>query len=385
VHLLTEGVHLLTETGLDILVQYLRKRKSCYPVFGCYWRGCESSPSQAKRVLYYSINLPGHGKDKPPLPVSEMVTNDHTIPNITFWLHQMVTKLRKLTIYNIHRVETDYSWALIQSVLSSFNKQDIHTYVKDSYNLVTGNDTMADFRKLTVLHLCSAHLIKAVHGAIGRRTKDKGLKEFATHCVAQLINTTSLKTAIDIFECMCHVFYTKPNTQRVRQFLQKLHDHIRGTKIPQDALDEKQAVDDYIPPEANTILARSPFTYEFTSVLEAVMSIQDPAEETDMDSNKYHCPVILDILIKDYLPIFPLWSGIMLGDLQRFKDREFIRDDLQKTHDTNCHAENWFSIVKDKILQKKTVPSPSNIYTKNVCVIAAKNTSCNMTFQTGCC
>jgi len=106
-------------------------------------------------VLYYSINLPGHGKDKPPLPVSEMVTNDHTIPNITFWLHQMVTKLSKLTIYNIHRVETDYSWALIQSVLSSFNKQDIHTYLKDSYNLVTGNDTMADFRKLTVLHLCS--------------------------------------------------------------------------------------------------------------------------------------------------------------------------------------------------------------------------------------
>lgn len=169
-------------------------------------------PSQTKRVLYYSINLPGHGKDKPPLPVSEMITNDHTIPNVSFWLHQTVTKIRKLTVYNIYQVETDYSWALIQSVLLSFNKQDIHVYLMESDKLVKGNDTMTDFSRQTVLHLCSAHIIKAVQGAIGRITTDKGLKEFVTHCVAQLINTTSLKRAVDIFECMCHVSYTKANT-----------------------------------------------------------------------------------------------------------------------------------------------------------------------------
>ncbi len=125
---------------------------------------------------------------------------------------------------------------------------------------------MTDFSRQTVLHLCSAHIIKAVQGAIGRRTTDKGLKEFATHCVAQLINTTSLKRAVDIFKCMCHVFC-------VNQCLQQLHDHIHGIKIPEDTLDKKQAVDDYIPPEAKTILARSPFTKEFAGVLDAVMSI----------------------------------------------------------------------------------------------------------------
>ncbi len=132
---------------------------------------------------------------------------------------------------------------------------------------------MTDISRQTVLHLCSAHIIKAVQGAIGRRTTDKGLKEFATHCVAQLINTTSLKRAVDIFKCMCHIFYTKANTQCVNQCLQQLHDHIRGIKIPEDTLDKKQAVDDYIPPKAKTILARSPFTKEFAGVLDAVMSI----------------------------------------------------------------------------------------------------------------
>ncbi len=365
------GVHLYTETGLVILLQHLRKGRPVTLHLDATGGVVSRIPSQTKRVLYYSINLPGHGKDKPPLPVSEMITNDHTIPNVSFWLHQTVTKIRKLTVYNIHQVETDYSWALIQSVLLSFNKQDIHVYLMESYKLVKGNDTMTDFSRQTVLHLCSAHIIKAVQGAIGRRTTDKGLKEFATHCVAQLINTTSLKRAVDIFKCMCHVFYTKANTQCVNQCLQQLHDHIRGIKNSEDTLDKKQAVDDYIPPEAKTILARSPFTKEFAGVLDAVMSIEDPEEETEMGNNKYYCPGILDILMKDYIPIFPLWSGIMLGDLKRYNDRESIRDDddLQKTHDTNCHAENWFCIVKDKILQKKTAPSASNIHTKNVCII----------------
>ncbi len=230
---------------------------------------------------------------------------------------------------------------------------------------------MTDFSRQTVLHLCSAHIIKEVQGAIGRRITDKGLKEFATHCEAQLINTTSLKRAVDIFKCMGHVFYTKANTQCVNGCLQQLHDHIRGIKITEDTLHEKQAVDDYIPPEAKTILARSPFTKEFASVLDPVMSIEDPEEKTEMGNNKYYCPGILDILMKDYMPIFPLWSGIMLGDLKRYNDRESIRngDDLQKTHDTNCHAENMFCIVKDKILQKETAPSASNSHTKNGCII----------------
>lgn len=70
-------------------------------------------------------------------------------------------------MYNIFKmrkqVEADYSWALIQRVLLSFNKQYIHVYLTESYNLDKGNETMTDFRRLTKIHLCSAQIIKAVH------------------------------------------------------------------------------------------------------------------------------------------------------------------------------------------------------------------------------
>lgn len=141
------GVHLYTETGLGILVQHLRKRHPVTLHLDATGGVVSRIPSQAKTVLYYSINLPGQGKNKPPLPVSELITNDHTIPNIYFWLHQTVTKIQKLTVYHIHQIKTDFSWALIQSVLVSFNKQDIHVYLLESYNLVKGKNTMTDFKR----------------------------------------------------------------------------------------------------------------------------------------------------------------------------------------------------------------------------------------------
>lgn len=164
---------------------------------------------------------------------------------------------------------------------------------------------------------------------------------------------------------MCHVFYTKQNTKCVIQCLKQLHDHISGITIPEDTLDVKPPVDDYIPSEAKTILARSPFTKEFDSVLDTVMCNVDPEEETEIGNNKYHCPGILDFLMKDYMPIFPLWSGIMLGNLTRHNAKESTDDDeVQKTHDTNCHAENWFCIVKYKILQKKLHHRPATFIQK---------------------
>lgn len=50
---------------------------------------------QTKRVLYYSLTLPGGGQNLPPLPVSEMLTNERSVPPITFWLMQFLRKLNK--------------------------------------------------------------------------------------------------------------------------------------------------------------------------------------------------------------------------------------------------------------------------------------------------
>lgn len=81
-------------------------------------------PDQKKRVLYYAIVLAEHGRGAPPLPVAEMLTNN-TVPSIAYWLLQFLNTVRQFTLLTVSHVETDFSWALMQAVLLSFNKENI--------------------------------------------------------------------------------------------------------------------------------------------------------------------------------------------------------------------------------------------------------------------
>lgn len=61
---------------------------------------------------------------------------------------------------------------------------------------------------------------------------------------------------------------------------------------------------------ANTITGRSPFTSAFKKVQ------GDLAK--DEEDNPYFCPGIIALLFDSYLGISPLWSSLLLGNLQRY-------------------------------------------------------------------
>lgn len=194
------GVHPYTETGLIILLEHLRKNGQITLFLDANDGVVQRPPNQQKRVLYYALSLPGSGKNRPPLPIAEMVTNDHTVLKLS-------TKIGKLTSHKIHQIETDYSWALIQGVLLAFNKQGVLSYLDTVYNVIKQGYTTKQLKATTVLHLCSAHILKAISVSFTNKVKDKGLKEFATHCVALMINSTSLNSALQIFGDVC-CFYS---------------------------------------------------------------------------------------------------------------------------------------------------------------------------------
>lgn len=89
------ATHLCTETGLQILAEHLRKPQPNTLYLDA--TGGVGQKMGKKMVLYYAFVLPGVGKDKPPLPVTECVTN------------------------NLKAI----SWALINSVLMAFNQENI--------------------------------------------------------------------------------------------------------------------------------------------------------------------------------------------------------------------------------------------------------------------
>ncbi len=329
-------------------------------------------PDQPKRVLYYAIVLPGKNGDASPLPVCEMLSNDHTVPPITFWLMQFTLHLSKYTQIKIHQVETDYSWALIQSVMLAFNKEHISSYLNRAYKFCIGQKSWAEMKSHTVLHICSAHILKAVRQAICRQTDDKGLRDFATFAFARLQNASNMTESTIVFRALCAMLTTPQNTKLVKESLCVLESVISRSK--EDTLEETTQSKDWEKCEsedrrhAATVTGRSPFTAYFQQAMQEVKE-QEAGEDTCLvkEDNPYFCPGIITFLFDTYLAIFPLWSGLLLGDLSRYESH---KEDLvttkkqPKTRDTNCHFEKWFGIVKHSIMEKGKQNKPGTFIIK---------------------
>ncbi|ROL42864.1 hypothetical protein DPX16_0288 [Anabarilius grahami] len=117
-----------------------------------------------------------------------------------------------------------------------------------------------------------------------------------------------------------------------------------------------------------TIVGRSRFSAVFRRAFEATTAVTEEGESPE--ENTYYSPRIIQTLYNTYMAIFPMWSGVMLGDLKRHsadKDSTSVKDGEQrqdKTRETNCHVEGWFSILKQHILQKARRLRPGNFVCK---------------------
>lgn len=150
------ATHMYSDTGVGILIGHMRRKKPVKLYLDATGSVVSKIPDQQKRVLYYALVLPGHSPGAPPLPVAELLTNNHTVPSISYWLLQFLHQIQQLTGLKISHVETDFSWALLQAVLLAFNREDIFAYLRRCFAITQGKRKLKTIKKYTVLHLCAA-------------------------------------------------------------------------------------------------------------------------------------------------------------------------------------------------------------------------------------
>ncbi len=255
--------------------------------------------------------------------------------------HAIYIAFVKIHTIKIHQVETDYSWALIQSVMLAFNKEHISSYLNRAYKFCIGQKSWAEMKSHTVLHICSAHILKAVRQAICRQTDDKGLRDFATFAFARLQNASNMTESTIVFRALCAMLTTPQNTKLVKESLCVLESVISRSK--EDTLEETTQSKDWEKCEsedrrhAATVTGRSPFTAYFQQAMQEVKE-QEAGEDTCLvkEDNPYFCPGIITFLFDTYLAIFPLWSGLLLGDLSRYESH---KEDLVTTKETTKKQE----------------------------------------------
>jgi hypothetical protein len=316
-----------------------------------------------KRPLLYSLVVKPD-RTLPPCSMADFVTTDHSVPAINHFLSNIVRYGMILSRHQIHprKVEVDWSWALIQSCLQTFCQQTVKSYLKLAWRIYLGELREEDLKKLTVVHICTAHMLHSLARVL-RDVKNGELRRFLVQSLRALIDSTSLRQASNLFRDMCTVLAAA----RVTGAVQASMDRIQSQEPQEDDVDDQQTRfqklegDPFV--EEGSIKVSSPFTAHFHQIAEEVLSRKNDLGRRG-PQNRCHGEDKIKLFLDKYLPIFPLISGLLLGDITRYQSPATRDETQEETHSTNSAVEAWFRTVKLDILQSTLRLRPAGFVRK---------------------
>jgi len=156
-----------------------------------------------KRILYYSF-VPQSSN----VSVLDFLSSRHTTETLTFLIEQFNRDVR---LYNSgHTVQpryvvTDLSYAVINAVLSAFNKCTLLTYLKAAMEVLEGRQTCSVLTSRTYVCLCIAHMMKCLSCKLYRLLpsfKNKGKRQTVLTLFATLARTTSIAQASEVYRSL---------------------------------------------------------------------------------------------------------------------------------------------------------------------------------------
>ena len=271
-----------------------------------------------------------------PVPVAEMISSDHGTAEITHFLNKWDKDLR------IDQIEMDYSWAIMHSTCLAFNKLSIALYLTKCWEIIH-NKTSTKSTITTVLHLCSAHIMHRISYQLDKNYKiDKKVKRLVLHAFGTMVKSSNIEEIILVFESLCTLLTTELMSPQVTKSLIDLEGLVKGDvemNSPQSYF-----LDGYPENiESDTYRKMSPFGRYFEELYHKTTTKISTQKLLANNKNLCYYPKILEYLLTYYLPLLPLWSGIILS---RVKVNGISTD-------SNAEVENWFKIVKYSIFKSQ--------------------------------
>ena len=103
------------------------------------------------------------------------------------------------------KVEIDFSWAMIHSTCFAFNKFSIINYLKYCWEFIANNENLGDI--ITVLHLCSAHIISY---NLNKEFKlEKSLRRILLHVFGHMVNCRQMNEINQLFGLVCYILCSR--------------------------------------------------------------------------------------------------------------------------------------------------------------------------------
>ena len=339
-------VHLYTQQQFD-LYSSMKKKVLYYDVTGSL---IKRIPKQKKDVFYHAILMKNPIEGRRGIPLAEMLSNDNHSTEVEHLFARLMDQLassKPRAKIIPKRVEIDFSWPLLNGILAGVNREDVPRFLSRAYQMLSGENlntgTHCDY---THPHICSAHMLNNVSQKLKKLHLKKKQKHTYLYLFGMLLDCTSLAEASSVFTHMCVILDSPHRSASLRASKQKISAMLTAdcrnfidTELDDDCNLVEIGDDEG---RANTIRGKSPFTKFFQNIRNATEVEQDSSSK----SNTQYCPQFLDLFLKDYAGLFPLWSGVLLGNISRHFSEIELQEEPQMRHDTNNYVENWMGTVK---------------------------------------
>ncbi|CAF1314555.1 unnamed protein product [Adineta ricciae] len=363
-------VKFFTEIQIDRFIKYCRSEKySCLHVdaTGSVVRNLKDQ----KDVFFYCLVY--RHDDSPILPLSGALLTDHTAASITSFLLSVRSKLmlRSKTARPAF-VIIDFSAALINSVLASFNVENIHTYLRRCYNTINRMYKTKQLRNMTFLRLCCSHAMKAFSRGLFKINVSKETHHHLMTFFAILLNSTNFDGILDLYRCLIHIYgdpYCDTPYTTLASLLNK--PELAGFDIEHfleesDVQDDKELKQDFLE-ETNfttdAIIRQSPFNIKARANIPALNRFFERKKLDESPRNQLFSAKIIYLLHK-WFAYIPLWSGMLVGFYERYaKDKTPATTNQWEFgcgRVSNASIETYFRTIKSSVLEHHTTLRPND-------------------------
>ncbi|CAF1491231.1 unnamed protein product [Adineta steineri] len=368
--------HLYSEDQIERYAKYCIKEKYSFLHLDSTGGILKQMNKQQQSLLYAVIFKDGNDCGDTASLGHALLTR-HTVPSISFFLadlaYSIVEVKNKLILPSFFII--DFSAALMNSILTAFNQQNINTHLNQCWNVISGNYDSEQLRSLSFIHLCCCHVIHAVARSLNAAHIDKKIRKGILYMFAFILCSNDIKELYNILGLVINIF-GDPNEEKAKEKFERflsfqlnvdeesvsiLTDSKKIFKEAKEKNDELKIVDEYFRSTA-PIIHQSPFNKEAIRLYPDLKILINNKSKCSKSINPLFSPSIIRLFYR-WWAYLPLWTGLLCNYKERYASD--IKSNLNIIYEpvrhSNAVIESYFRTLKGSIFQGKAKNRPSEV------------------------
>ena len=271
-----------------------------------------------KKLLNTAIVIPPPAPGHAPFPLLELISQENKTIDFKILLETgwslMSTAIGDNQVKYPDIAVTDLAFPNIHSMLSVFNQVKLKDYLESCYSCLMTNKPMEHG---TMVSFCENHLLPLILKTARASGTDKAVADTVVAGVMLVLHADTIEEALEVWEQVVIAFCSKEANEDVEKARKYIEARSKGdfthfedvSQHNYDFEDETARDEEVSYGNRKLLRVNSPFYKLFKRLIDKIKKEQDEVFHT---TNQFYAPKCLEVLVKQYLSLFPLLSASVL-------------------------------------------------------------------------